>query len=316
MSQPLRKSALLTSMVSHPVPTRAPFSLPQALTFIRRFPANRDEFVIGEDSITAAITIGTRAIAFTVREKPGTGPGFRRPTGGQADRGSGLEIEAPDDVPASAIVPRVSTWLGADHDLAPFYAIAESDKPFAPLIRELYGLHHVAFMSLAEIAVYCVMMQRAPISIASRMKARFVDRFGLRVKVGDRELRSMPDLPALAKLDGDEIADAIKHSVKGPKIATVVKGVAAIGEEFLRSQPYEKAHEALLEIPGVGPFSAGAILLRGLGRMEGLPAGVADEEARTIYGRSYSRAAIEKRYGAHIGYWSFYIKTGVARQSH
>lgn len=292
----------------HPLPTRAPFSFDQALTFIRRFPPNHGEYVIGADSITAAIAIGNRAVPFTVRSTPS-------PIA-TSDESTSVEIETPDDVPASEIVPRVSAWLGADHDLRAFYAAAEKDPPFRALVRALYGLHHVAFMSLAEIAVYCVMMQRAPITMAARMKARFLDRFGLRAGAGARELRAMPELESLATLDGDEIADAIGHRVKGPKIATVVRGVAALGERFLRTAPYAEARDALLEIPGVGPFSAGAILLRGLGRTDELPTPeIAAEEARAIYGRAYDPAVIAKRYGAHIGYWAFYVKTGVARQS-
>lgn len=219
----------------HSLPTRAPFSFAQSLAFIRRFPPNHGEYVIGADSITAAIAIGHRAVPFTARVR------------GAVDA---VEIETGEDVEASEIVPRVSAWLGADHDLSAFYAAAETDGAFAPIVRELYGLHHVAFMSLAEIAVYCVMMQRAPIATAARMKARFLDRFGLRVKVGERELRAMPELEVLATLDGDEIGEAIRHRVKGPKIAVVVRGVAKLGESFLREAPYEDAREALLEIPG------------------------------------------------------------------
>jgi hypothetical protein len=32
-----------------------------------------------------------------------------------------------------------------------------------------------------------------------------------------------------------------------------------------------------------------------------------------LYSAGYDAAAIARRYGAHIGYWSFYVKTGVAR---
>jgi hypothetical protein len=38
-----------------------------------------------------------------------------------------------------------------------------------------------------------------------------------------------------------------------------------------------------------------------------------EDEARALYGRAYDAAAIARRYGAQIGYWSFYLKTGVAR---
>jgi DNA-3-methyladenine glycosylase II len=93
-----------------------------------------------------------------------------------------------------------------------------------------------------------------------------------------------------------------------------VRGVAALGEDFLRTAPYAQAREALLAIPGVGPFSAAAILLRGLGRTDELP-GLAmfERDGRAIYGAAWDEEAIARRYGDQIGYWSFYVKTGAAR---
>ena len=38
-----------------------------------------------------------------------------------------------------------------------------------------------------------------------------------------------------------------------------------------------------------------------------------EREARTLYGPGFDATAIARRYGAQIGYWSFYLKTGVAR---
>lgn len=80
---------------------------------------------------------------------------------------------------------------------------------------------------------------------------------------------------------------------------------------FLRHFP---SCDALLAIPGIGPFSAAAILLRGLGRMDELPPiRQIEDDARWLYGPAYDAAAIGRRYGAQIGYWSFYLRTGVGR---
>ena len=38
-----------------------------------------------------------------------------------------------------------------------------------------------------------------------------------------------------------------------------------------------------------------------------------DDDARWLYGTAYDAAAVARRYGAQIGYWSFYLKTGAAR---
>jgi len=37
------------------------------------------------------------------------------------------------------------------------------------------------------------------------------------------------------------------------------------------------------------------------------------DEARVVYGDAYDERAIAARYGRQIGYWAFYLKTGVAR---
>lgn len=282
------------------VPTRKPFSLAQALTFMSRFPACANEALIAGDRATVAFAVSGRAHAVTVREQRGA-----------------LVIEVEDDAPVDELAHKAADLLGAGDDLRAFYAAAEGDRHFAPIVEQLHGLHHVRFIGgLAEVAVYSVMMQHAPILQAARYKAKFLDRFGLRVRHGERELRAMPELDALARLDAGGIADAIGHAGKAARIVEVVRGVAELGEPFLRDAPYAEARDALLAIPGIGPFSAGAILLRGLGRMDELPmVDIVEREARTIYGGAWDPDAIARRYGRDIGYWSFYLKTGAARRA-
>jgi hypothetical protein len=38
-----------------------------------------------------------------------------------------------------------------------------------------------------------------------------------------------------------------------------------------------------------------------------------EDDARWLYGAAYDTAAIARRYGAQIGYWSFYLRTGAGR---
>jgi DNA-3-methyladenine glycosylase II len=204
--------------------------------------------------------------------------------------------------------------IGADDDLGPFYAAAEGDRDLAPVIASLHGLHQVRFLGIEDIAVYCVMMQRTPLVRAVALKRKFLDRFGHTVQYGDRTLRAMPEIHELAGLDAAEIAEAINNRPKGERIAGTVRGVAMLGEERLRTAPYAEARDALLAINGIGPFSAGAILLRGLGRMDELPSvEMFERDGRLIYGDRWDPAAIARRYGAQIGYWSFYMKTAAAR---
>ncbi|MFT3694845.1 MAG: hypothetical protein QM831_16975 [Kofleriaceae bacterium] len=285
------------------IATTQPFSFAQTLAFACRFKPLETAAIIGPDHMVAAFAHGGRGYAVELRA-----PGAR---GGRVD--DNLEVTLADDAPIE-LARRGADLVGATDDLAPFYARAEGDPTMAKVIQKLAGLHQVRFLGLEEIAVYCVMMQRTPVRVAARYKQRFLEKFGLPVMHAGRELRAMPELAALAQLEADDIAEAINHQQKAERIATVVRGVHAIGEEFLRTAPFAEARDALLEIPGVGPFSAHAILLRGLGRTEGLPSlEMFEEPGRKVYGRSWNPDAMTRRYGQHIGTWAYYLKVIASR---
>jgi DNA-3-methyladenine glycosylase II len=272
--------------------TARPFSFAQSLAFIRRFPAVRHEYLVTADAVTAAVALDGRAVPFTLRATPS------------------LVVETSDERAARM----AASFVGATDDVAGFYARAEGDGPLGAVIEQLYGLHHVRFLSLGEVAVYSVLMQRAPIAIAAALKRKFLAAFGHEVIVDGHVLRAMPELARLAELDSAQIAKAIGHAMKGERIAAVVRGVAALGEDWLRTAPYGEARAALLELPGIGPFSAGAILLRGLGRMDELPSHRNFEEAgRAVYGAAFDPEAIAARYGRSIGYWAFYVMASEGR---
>jgi DNA-3-methyladenine glycosylase II len=278
---------------------KQPFSFAQTVAFLRHFPPCQGDHVVTDRAITAAVSVGGIARAVTLRD------------------GDPPTVELPRHTDAATqrlLLARVGHWVGADDDVTELYAAAGGDPPFRALIEQLHGLHHVRFLTLGEIAVYCVLMQRTPVQLASLYKRRFLARFGIPVEASGVALRAMPELDELVELDATVIAEAIGHARKAAQIAGVVRGVAAIGERFLRTAPYAAARDALLAIPGIGPFSAAAILLRGLGRMDELPPiRQIEDDARWLYGPAYDAAAIGRRYGAQIGYWSFYLRTGVGR---
>src|SRR5215467_12305286 len=141
-----------------------PFSFAQTVAFLRSFPPCQGEYVVTDRSITAAVSVGGIARAFTVHD------------------GDPLSVEMPRHVDAAtqrALLARAAHWIGADDDVAPLYAAAEGDPAFRAVVRELHGLHHVRFLTLEDIAVYCVLMQRAPIALAATYKRRFLARFGI-----------------------------------------------------------------------------------------------------------------------------------------
>jgi len=287
----------------HVISTRPPFSFDQTLAFARHFVPCHGQTIVTEASLTAAFTLRGRGRAVTLT----------------ARRDSVVaELTGADDLGDAdrrLLVRRAAEFIGAEDDLGTFYAAAAHDPPFHALVRELHGLHHLRFAGPEDAAVYCVMMQRTPLGLAARYKERLLAGLGMPITVGGRTLHAMPELGDLAQLAPTQVAEAIGHAAKADRIATVVRSVAKIGEAFLREAPYAEARDALLAIPGIGPFSASAILLRGLGRMDELPGlEMFERDGRAIYGRAWNPEAITRWYGAQLGYWSFYLKAGAARR--
>src|SRR5215468_9737304 len=188
------------------MPVKQPFSFAQTVAFLRGFPPCQGDYVLTDRSITAAVSVGGIARPFTLRD------------------GDPLTIELPRHTGPAVqrlLLARASHLIGADDDVTALYAAAEGDPPFRALVEELHGLHHVRFLTLGEIAVYCVLMQRTPVHLASTYKHRFLARFGIPVEAGGVALRAMPELDALVELDASAIAEAIGHARKAALIAGV-----------------------------------------------------------------------------------------------
>ena len=104
-----------------------------------------------------------------------------------------------------------------------------------------------------------------------------------------------------------------KGSARPKYLHALDAGLLDIGEDHLREAPYDEATATLRGIRGVGEFTAAAILLRGLGRMDFVPLEMPaffDATAR-VYGPGDHAARLRHRYDRHLGYWAYYLRTGL-----
>jgi DNA-3-methyladenine glycosylase II len=279
-----------------------PFDLRTSIRFLRGFGACRGDQVLTEDSLTKAISIGGQAVVFQVR--PGR---------------VGLDYVLHSDRPIpeglrERVCAQVDGYLSLSDDLSGFYARAAGDHPrFAALVSALRGLHQVRFLTLAEIGVWAVLSQRTPKNVSTALKRRITVMFGRELSFEGTQFRAFPELTDLAGLGPADWLAIVKNARKAEYLAAVVAGLLDIGEDYLRSAPYAAATKALRGIRGVGEFSAAAILLRGLGRMDFVPLEMPNfmDATAQVYGPGDHNAAIRARYGTHLGYWAYYLHTGL-----
>jgi AraC family transcriptional regulator of adaptative response / DNA-3-methyladenine glycosylase II len=167
-------------------------------------------------------------------------------------------------------VTRCRRLLDADADpLAVDTTLAE-DPALAPLVAARPGLRVPGSVDGFELAVRTVLGQQVSTRAARTFAARLVERFGKPLDTRDGNLTArFPTSETLAEAPYDGIG------LTGSRIRTLrALAVAhATGELILDgSADREQARARLLAVPGIGPWTASYVLMRGLGDPDAFPA--------------------------------------------
>jgi len=282
----------------------APFDLSLSLEFLRGFGPMAGEQLVEAGSFTKAICCSGQAVAFRVRQK------------GDRDRPI-LDVDLFSDRALSAgvwrhVLGRVQALLSTDEDLGPFHALAAADPAMAPLVSRLRGLHHVKFPSAFEAACWGVINQRIQLPLARAMKCALMRRAGASVVVDGVEHWGFPEPRAVESLGETELARLLPGGRRARAVLELARAFSSVDERFLERAPIDEVREWLRAIHGVGPFTSGFVLYRGLGRFDGatmISPKLVDAASR-IHGRPLSAsdvAHLAGEYGAWGGHWMLYV---------
>ena len=167
------------------------------------------------------------------------------------------------DADVEVVKRQVARILLLDVDGRGFPEVAERDPVVGGLQGRYTGLRPVCFFSPYEAAAWAIMGNRIRLAQAAKIRARMAEEMGQEVKMGDRVGHAFPGPSRLEKLE-------TFPGLSGTKIERLRHLARAAGEgkleaDFLRSLPIEESLSRLRELPGIGPFSAELILLRGVG---------------------------------------------------
>jgi DNA-3-methyladenine glycosylase II len=287
-----RRQGVLT-----PVP---PFDLAKSLAFLEGFGPTRGEQDVAGGELTKAFECRGRAVLVRLRQE------------GAPDT-PGLCYELLSDEPIDAdveraAVDRVRFFLSTDDDLSAFETKAQKDPAFAPLARRMRGLRHVKFPSPFEAACWGVINQRIGVSVARRMKDGLVQALGPRALAGGAARRAFPAADRVARAGETELGEILGNARKARAVAAVARAFAGVDERFLREAQIDVVRSWLLAIHGVGVWTSGFVLYRGLGRFDAA-SGLAPklvEAAREVYGKESSKEDLLRicaGYGAWGGQW-------------
>lgn len=279
-----------------------PFRLAQTLRFLHNFAPAEGEQEARADTLTKAFRVSGQTIVARIAA-----------TDDDARLTCTLIADAP--IPAetvSAMRDRIAFYLGTADDLRPFYAIGERDAAFAPIIADWYGYHQVKFPTPFENACWAVLSQRAPLAIARTMKDALIARYGGTLVVAEATHRAFPAPDDLAGATADDLQETIRNTRKAAYLHDVVRAFLTVDEMWLRAGPYDAVEAWLRAIPGIGPWSAAFVLIRGLGRVERIaPEDALLRAASAVYRAPMTPDGLRERaaqYGPWQGYWAHYLR--------
>ena len=226
---------------------RGPFSLHSAIGFLEGFaPAmyGRDE--VGHLHLAFVPDGERRAAGACVRTRDGA-----------------LVVEVSGAAPAEAAARQVERILSLDVDGSGFPAVGERDPAVGRLQARYPGLRPVSFPSPFEAGAWFVISQRIRAAQGVALKARLSDELGERVAICGEERVAFPAPGVIAELE--VVAGMPERKLATLRTLAQAARDGVLDGERLRALGGDAAVEELQGLPGVGPFTAQGIVVRGAG---------------------------------------------------
>jgi 3-methyladenine DNA glycosylase/8-oxoguanine DNA glycosylase len=200
--------------------------------------------------------------------------------------------------------------LGVNDDLAPFYTFARNDSILKHVIAHLYGMHDTFSNSLFARATLAILLQMTSIKRSNQMMNSVITHYGEKAEFDGKSIRVWPTYKRISRLTPAQLAKTCKvgyrakHLVKLARLMTK-NGGPTLAE--LKGLSREDAKHVLMELPGIGDYSADIV-----NRPGGFPIDVWSAEVfgKLFYGKEpeNSREAVEmvKKEGIRRwGQWSW-----------
>jgi DNA-3-methyladenine glycosylase II len=172
----------------------------------------------------------------------------------------GVNVEPLDDEIAAAVLH----LLGAEFDLDAFQP---ADPVLAGIVARLRGFRPPLTPNPFEMLVGAISAQQISLRAASAVRSRFVERFGVRVELA-YVFPSRERVASLAQEDLTVLGFARRK-------ADYILALARSDLDFaaLAALPDEEVKAALIQLPGIGEWTADWFLARHLARPRAWPAG-------------------------------------------
>jgi DNA-3-methyladenine glycosylase II len=205
----------------------------------------------------------------------------------------------------------VARMISARDDLAEFRAAVSGDAAMAELVVSMPGLKPLRTPDLWTTLIWALIDQQLSNAAGRAIRRRFAERFGPAIEVEGALVHAVPDPETVRKANYLEIAEAGLSKRKAQYAQEIAAAVLA-GDtdlEKIAALPAEQALQHLVDLRGVGMWTAEIAAIFGLGERDILPAD--DLGVRKAVGQIYHlpampEAAEVRRIGEQWAGWRSY----------
>nr|WP_263326713.1 DNA-3-methyladenine glycosylase [Neobacillus sp. Marseille-Q6967] len=172
---------------------------------------------------------------------------------------------SPSKETRTEVADYVRNWFDLDRDIQPFYEMAQSDPLLGQCVKSFYGLRIIGISDLFEAICWGILGQQINLTYAYTLKRRLVEKFGRYVENDGIKYWLFPTPHDLAGLIVEDLV-GLGMTVRKSEYLLGVAKLMVIGklskELLLNTDNFKKAEKALVDIRGIGPWTANYVLMR------------------------------------------------------
>ena len=152
--------------------------------------------------------------------------------------------------------------LGINDDLSQFYRFARRDPILKHAVDDLYGMHDTLGGSVFDLAILTICLQMAPLKRSEQMMDCLVSRYGRVAEFDGKRVNAWPIPSEISVASTKELESRCKLGYRAKyviQLAKILERGAFPTLEDLARLSAEESKKRLMELPGIGDYSADII---------------------------------------------------------
>lgn len=207
--------------------------------------------------------------------------------------------------------------LNLDIDLKPFYASVKGDPVMSRLVQQLYGLKSPTTPTVFEALIDSIIEQQISLASAHSMQSRLIRKFGERLNFDHHYWYLFPTPGKLTKASISALQECGLSRRKAEYIKDIARQVSSGGLDLDKFESYKDIdliREELKQVRGIGDWTAEMTMIRGLHKMDSIPADDIGLQAKLAYfygkeGKASSEdlRSVAENWGRYRGLGGYYM---------